>query len=79
MEQRNFDYSLKNVPIASNFSYMKAMMKQYESWVKRAHWKVFHYVNKFPSSRTKPTYGFKTSTQIKKCGKIVFVVCNQLL
>ena len=58
MELNNLEYSLKNIPVADQFSYMKVMMGQFESWLRRARWRIQAHIKKF--SKRKETYGFKS-------------------
>ena len=59
MELNNLQYSLKNIPVADRFSYMKVMMRQFESWLRRARWRIQAHLKKF--GKRKETYGFKSS------------------
>ena len=60
MEQFNYSFSLKNIPVPSNEYYMQRMMAKTEEFVQRLRWKAFHYLN--PSDTpTKRTFGFKTT------------------
>ena len=60
MEQFNYSFSLKNIPIPSREYYMQRMMAKTEEFVQRLRWKSFYYLN--PSDKpTKRTFGFKTT------------------
>ena len=39
MERINFNYSLKNISIPSNQSYLKTMIEKVEAFIKRIRWK----------------------------------------
>ena len=43
MERINFDYSLKNIPIPSNQSYLKTMIEKVEAFIKRICWKAYFF------------------------------------
>ena len=43
MERINFDYSLKNIPIPSNQSYLKTMIEKVEAFIKRIRWKAYFF------------------------------------
>ena len=63
MERVNFNYSLKNIPIPSKNAYLKNMMHNLESFIKRIRWKAFHFenannTNEGPSINN---FGFKTT------------------
>ena len=57
MEKKNFGYSLKNIPIPSEDSYMKCMISKLENFIRRVRWKSFFF-NKVTT--TKETYGFNS-------------------
>ena len=46
MEKINFNYSLKNIPIASRSTYMKAMIDKCESLIYRMRWKAYFFEKK---------------------------------
>ena len=61
MEPKNFNYSLKNIPIAGKLPYMKRMFYHLEHFFGRCRWKLFFFKNKHITPSGKKTYGFKTS------------------
>ena len=46
MEKVNLGYSLKNIPISSDQSYLKNMIEKLESFINRLRWKTFFFMNK---------------------------------
>ena len=60
MEQKNFGYSMKNIPQSSKKSYIKRFVEKMSSLFERMRWAVIHYENKHAGNQ-KETYGFKTS------------------
>ena len=67
MEKKNFNYSLRNVPIPTQNSYMKSMIAKAESLLRRMRWKVYWYEQdqkkKGKDSKEEAdycTYGFNT-------------------
>ena len=44
MEVKNFGYSLKNIPIPSKPKYLKYMVENVESVIRRLIWKVYHFL-----------------------------------
>ena len=65
LRQRNFGYSMKNIPIASNINYQKKMMEKAESFVQRFRWSALAYDMQHSDSDTRnysgENYGFKTT------------------
>ena len=61
MEQRNLGYSLKNIPIPSNDSYMKIMMEKVGKFIRNMRWKAFRFENPEAFGAQKETYGFKSN------------------
>ena len=68
MERINFDYSLKNIPIPSNQSYLKTMIEKVEAFIKRIRWKAYFFeLNNNGSSQndqysSSSNFGFKSQT-----------------
>ena len=59
MEKKNFSYSLKNIPIPTEDSYMKCMIEKVESLIRRMRWKAFFFdKDKKPEPDEFNTYGF---------------------
>ena len=59
MERTSFNYSTKNIPVASAKDYTKRMIVRTEEFLRRMRWKAFHFLN--PVTATdKETFGFKT-------------------
>ena len=62
MEQVNFNYSIKNIPIPSQQDFRIQMIKSVEHFVKNIRWRAFHYLNPVQTNVKKETFGF-TSTK----------------
>ena len=62
MERKNFNYSLKNIPIPSRNNYKKQLIEKVESVLKRMRWKVFFF-EKHDEREPTDKFGFKS----KKC------------
>ena len=60
MEQKDFNYSMKNIPVGNKNSYKKCLMDKMGNLFKRMRWTVIHYENNCKDDR-KETFGFKTS------------------
>lgn len=60
MEQRSFNYSMKNIPLSNVKSYKKRFIEKMESLHKRMRWSLIHCKNKSIGDQ-KETYGFRTS------------------
>ena len=60
MEQKNFNYSMKNIPLSNEKSYKKRFVEKMESLHRRMRWALIHVKNKC-SGKQKETYGFKTA------------------
>ena len=58
MEKLKFDYSMKNIPVTTERSYLLKPIEQIEMIIKRMSWKVI-YCNMKGSFKT-DTYGFKS-------------------
>ncbi|KAK3739663.1 hypothetical protein QZH41_014203 [Actinostola sp. cb2023] len=59
MERMSFNYSTKNIPVASPKDYTKHMIDKTEQLLRRMRWKAFHFLN--PELTTvKENFGFKT-------------------
>ncbi len=63
MEKINFSYSLKNIPIPPQDSYMKCFISKVESYVRRMRWKaLFFNKNSNVEDTSINTYSFNTET-----------------
>ena len=62
LQQLNFDYSLKNIPIASEQQYLKCLAEKMGSLMRRMLWKAFRYDQGLSSDDnfTKGNFGFKS-------------------
>ena len=63
MEQRTFDYSLKNIPIPSEKLYTKRLIGKVEDVIKRMRWKSHFFVNGDNNNGAQQMFGFKS----RKC------------
>ena len=61
MEQKQFNYSMKNIPLSNPQSYKKKLIEQFEKVMKRLRWKIKAFTEKDFGKRQLPTYGFNTS------------------
>ena len=57
MDQRNFSYSMKNIPVPSKKLYLKILIDKVEILVKRMRWKALFFENQSGSTFK---CGFKT-------------------
>ena len=70
MEKVNLGYSLKNIPIPSDQSYLKNMIKKLESFINRLRWKAFFFMNKNQEEESEnnfSNYGFKSENSAPAC------------
>ena len=59
MEKLKFDYSMKNIPVTTDRSYLLKLIEQNEMVIKRMRWKVLYCDMKRNSIKTE-TYGLKS-------------------
>ena len=59
MERTSFNYSTKNIPVASAKDHSKQMIVRTEEFLRRMRWKAFHFLNPVTAA-DKETFGFKT-------------------
>ena len=59
MERVSFNYSTKNIPVASSKEYIKQLIDKTEQFLCRMRWKAFHFLNREKAAE-KETFGFKT-------------------
>ena len=57
---KDFEYSTKNIPLASKNTYLQALIGKTESLIQRMRWKAFFFLNKNTNDTTKESYGFKS-------------------
>ena len=60
LEARNFDYSMKNIPIPTKGSYLKCLVEKVESLIIRMRWKALFFNNNDSESNPNNNYGFKS-------------------
>ena len=59
MECVSFNYSTKNIPVASKKEYIRLLIDKTEQFLRRMRWKAYHFLN--PNQQPeKETFGFKT-------------------
>ena len=59
MEQVNFNYSFKNIPLPSKDTYRKNLIQKLLSFIKKIKWKAFFFENKNESTNEITTnFGF---------------------
>ena len=71
MEQVNFGYSLKNIPVPSPQEYHQEMINSVEKLLNRMNWKVFHSQNPDKSGAKKEKFGFNTSKPAPKAKELI--------
>ena len=75
LQQKQFDYSLKNILIASKAMYMKSFISKLESFIRRIRWKAFflEHNNDENKEQKTETFGFKSElTSPQHQGSLVF-------
>ena len=60
LEQVNFGYSSKNIPIASPGEYLQRLIDRTRTFLKSARWRAFFHLNPHAKPQEKVTYGFKS-------------------
>ena len=61
MEQVQFDYSMKNIPIPPKQDYLIQLISSVEVFVKNIRWRAFHFLNPTQSNEQKETFGFNST------------------
>ena len=62
MDQVNFEFSTKNIPIPSEKDFIVELIKSVEKFVKNLKWRAFHYQNPRSNNQRKETFGFNTTS-----------------
>lgn len=57
---KDFEYSTKNIPLASKNTFFQRLIEKTESLIQRMRWKAFFFLNPDTGGTTKETYGFKS-------------------
>ena len=57
---KDFEYSTKNIPLASKNAYLQVLIAKTESLIQRMRWKAFFFLNKNCNDTSKESYGFKS-------------------
>ena len=60
MERISFNYSTKNIPVASRQQYIRQLIDKTEQFLCRMRWKAYHFLNQTQQSG-KENFGFKTT------------------
>ena len=60
VQVKDFEYSTKNIPLASKNAYLQVLSAKTESLIQRMHWKAFFFLNKNCNDTSKESYGFKS-------------------
>ena len=55
---KDYEYSTKNIPLASKNAYLQVPSAKTESLIQRMHWKAFFFLNKNCNDTSKESYGF---------------------
>ena len=55
------DYSVKNIPIPPQKTYLKTLLDKTEHLIRRMRWAAWHFLHPKEEGPTKETYGFKTT------------------
>lgn len=66
MERVTFNYSTKNIPVASKGVFTRQLIDKTEQFLRRMRWKAFHFLNPGQTA-DKETFGFKT----KNCPPVI--------
>ena len=64
---RDFEYSMKNIQLASKNAFLQALIAKTESLIQRMRWKAIFFLNKNTDETTKETYGFKELNEFEDC------------
>ena len=64
MDQVNFGYSTKNIPIPEKQDYIERLILQTTKFAKMAKWKAVHYLNETRNRNKKETFGFSTTAPV---------------
>ena len=57
----NFDFSVKNIPLADEKTYKEMMIRAIEKFQRNLAWRVWHKLNPNISTSKKETYGFRST------------------
>ena len=60
MEQVNLGYSMKNIPVPSQESYLQVFINSIETFSRNIAWRAFWYLNPNEDPEAKEKYGFKS-------------------
>ena len=58
VQVKDFEYSTKNILLASKNAYLQVPSAKTESLIQRMHWKAFFFLNKNCNDTSKESYGF---------------------
>ena len=68
-KKADIPYSLKNIPLPDNDSFLKSLLSKTEQFIQRLRWKAFFFLNPDTNKPDLRTFGFKTeksAPQIKE-------------
>ena len=71
LENVNFGYSLKNIPIPSNQEYLLELINSSEVFVNSLRWHCYFFLNPDKKPNAKETYGFKSTKSAPKVKELV--------
>ena len=57
---KDFEYSTKNIPLASKNTFLQRLIEKTESLIQRMRWRAYFFLNPQTESTTKKTYGFNS-------------------
>ena len=60
LQQKQFDYSLKNIPISSKATYMKSFINKLKNFIRRLRWRAHFFDLEENSRPASDIFGFKT-------------------
>lgn len=61
MDRTSFNYSMKNIPCASQGNYSRRLIEKTEKLIRNMRWRAFFYLHPEANVSTKETYGFNSS------------------
>ena len=61
MDSMNFDFSVKNIPLADEKTYREMMIRAIEKFQRNLAWRVWHKLNPNTATSTKETYNFRST------------------
>ena len=77
MEQVNFDYSMKNIPIPPKQEFRVQMISSVEKFMKNISWRSFHFLKPNESNQSKETFGFASTKPAPHVAELKELNCMQ--